>query len=256
MEKKEEQKEILLENENISKWLLWLVDHRKQFFSILAIMVFSGVIIYKTIQLYGLKGNEGAVVAENIYQGWKTSPQDNKSFSDLKKFLHKYPDIRPKYEGLMVQQLLINENLSEEAVFMANKALKRTDKELPYYSSYSYTTLLILQKKYENALLEAKKLKNEIASDLSFLKGDAEVAGPLLYSYNLLRIAFLEKELKNSENEMIAWQDFEKYTNAYVENRADKNSKRAMDLLKKSFSENSIELADYISYRKSQLDSK
>lgn len=254
--KKQEEKETLIENKNIHKSVMWLVDRRKQFFSIIAIIVFSGVIAYKTIPHFGKRGSEGAVLADNAYQGWKNEPQDHKQLLELNKFLKKYPNIKSKYEGLVIQQLLVNENISEEALFMANKALNRTGKELPFYSKYARASILISERKFEEALKEAKKLKNEMLHDVGFLKDGFLPAGPVLYSFNLLRIAFLEKELLQDENEYKAWIELEKYLNVATEVKTDKSIKKAVEILKNSFKENSIELADYISYRKNQLSSK
>lgn len=95
-------------------------------------------------------------------------------------------------EGKTIQRLLNkNEGFVPKLTEKALKSLKRTEKELPTYSEFARTSLLIIEKKYDVALQHSLQLKEE-------LKNSKETA---LYGHNLLRIAFLERKLHQKESD-------------------------------------------------------
>jgi hypothetical protein len=243
------------EETRLKKSLLWLIDKRVYIFSILASIVFINVIIYKIKPLFGKKSPEGSFLADQSFMDWKESSyKDDEKLKKLKYFIKKYPNLKPKYEGLILQNLLINSDFGKEDYKLADKALLRTKEELPLYYEYSKAAIMITNNEFKEALDISKKLKDIMLKDLSFLKNETLPAGAVLYSFNLLRIALLQGKLNNDKEELLAWQELEEYLNLGTIPINDQ-IKIANDALKEMFNEKNIELIDYISYRKNRLSS-
>src|SRR5580700_10398436 len=119
----------------------------------------------------------------------------------------------------------------------------------PYYARFSQNTLTISQGKYAQALEEAKSLKTDLEKDDAFWEGRDKFvrSGTILYAYNLLRIATLEKELGSKEGELKAWEELVQHAGWKGE---PVNMKMydpdAYALLKQNFSQGDVSLLDYI----------
>jgi hypothetical protein len=114
------------------------------------------------------------------------------SLQKLQTILKKHPELHAKYDGAIAQALLSAQNPTEAAPY-AERTLQRTQGETPApYLDYASTTLLIANGKYDEALKAAQSLKSNTEY-------------PTLYAFNLLRIAFLNRELKNTQAEKAAW---------------------------------------------------
>ncbi len=244
------------EEPQLKKILLWIMKRRIYFFSLLASALFLNIILYKLKPLFKKKSINYSLLAESTYSSWKDSSfNDRKKLLELKTYIKKYPSLKPKYEGLIVQNLLINENFSKEDEKLATNALDRTKDELPFYYEFAKVALLINKHDYVKALDISKDLKTKMLNDLSFLQNETLPAGAVLYSFNLLRIALLEAKLNNVQQEMQAWKELENYLKMGSEKQINENIKLATKALKQIFNENDIELKDYILYRKNALNS-
>lgn len=244
------------EDTKLKKFFLWIMEKRIYFFSILASIVFLNVILYKLMPIFQKKKLDGSIITEKSYKSWQDSSyEDTDKLLELKSYIKKYPSLKPKYEGKIVQNLLINENLSKEDQKLAIKALDRTKDELPFYYEFAKVAILINKKEYEKALGISKGLKNSMLKDLSFLENEALPAGAVLYSFNLLRIALLESKLNNAKAEILALKELEDYLKIGSSTDINENLKIASKVLKEIFTENEIELKDYITYRKNSLSS-
>ncbi|HEU64017.1 MAG: hypothetical protein KR126chlam4_00317 [Candidatus Anoxychlamydiales bacterium] len=257
MTKKSKSKSKKVEEEpQLKKILLWIMEKRIYFFSLLASVVFLNIILYKLKPFFKKKSIDSSMLVEKTYSSWKESSYNNREkLTQLKAYIKKYPNLKPKYEGLIVQNLLINENFLKEDESLASSALDRTKDELPFYYEFAKVALLINKEDYVKALGSSKNLKANMLSDLSFLQSESLPAGAVLYSFNLLRIALLEAKLNNEKEEMIAWKELEDYLKMGSEKDLNENIKLAAKALKQIFNENEIELRDYILYRKSSLSS-
>ncbi len=246
------------ENPPINKQLKYLIDNRKYFFSILVSIIFAAIIAYRVHPLFSQKSTEGHIIADKTYNDWKNSSfEDNKSLAELRLLLKKYPNLQTDYEAMITQDLIQKDLFTKDDILLADKAISRTNYELPFYSKYAIASVLITKKEFIKALEKAKILKTEMQNDLSFLKEETLPAGPILYSLNLLRIAFLEKILNNNKAEFSALEELENYLGLKKDSRDIKQSiKEAINIIKSSFNENNIELIDYITYRKSLLSSE
>lgn len=185
--------------------------------------------------------------AETIFAKWEQSPQDEALFQEMKRSLHQLPDLEKKYEPRIVQKLL-EVGKSKEAIEFAGFSLKEIDKEAPFHGAFAKITLLIEQGSYQKALELSVSLKEKMMNewDLEKFFQDKPVGGGLLYVHNLLRLACLQKELKNSAGEMAAWEELE----TFLQNHRDSF---IVQTFQSNFREKDLNLSDYITERKKQL---
>jgi hypothetical protein len=249
------------ENENLKKqfdlkkYILWIIEKKFLIFSVLASIILVNIIIFKIKPLISKKSPKNEACALQSYLDWKeTGFKDYKKLDDLKDLIKKYPSLKPNYEGLIIQNLLINESLKKDESKLVSLTLERTKSELPFYYEYSKVALLINDGKLEEALSKSKELKIKMLCDQSFLQGEGLPAGSVLYSLNLLRIALLQGKLGNPSKELLAWMEFEDYL-GLTSNKVNDRIQTANKALKEIFSENGIELIDYISFRKNKTSS-
>lgn len=116
------------------------------------------------------------------------------AISTLKEIMDRHPELHAKYDGLIAQALLTNNQVEEAAPF-ADETILRVNQEAPSpFISYSKTTLLIGNGNYQEALQQAYELK-------------LSATDPTLYVFNTIRIALLERELGNKAEEKKAWEE-------------------------------------------------
>jgi hypothetical protein len=115
---------------------------------------------------------------------------------------------------------------------------------------------MIAEGKLLEALAEAKGLKKRMEEDTAFWESRSTVVrhGSLLYAYNLLRIAMLEKAAGSSDGELAAWKELKQ--NAGWE--AVQFTPRAYDpeayvLIQQNFQKQDVSLQDFIKHREELL---
>ena len=189
--------------------------------------------------------------AETIFAQW--SGTRNEQLVKLQKILKQHPELRAKYDGRIAQKLLLS---SEEglATSFSKAMLKRVGYFSPYYTQFSYGSLLIGGKKFQEALVHSKILKQTLDQDRDFWKTKSEVFshGQMLYGYNLLRIAFLEQALDNAQGEIEAWEEFKKQAGWSTPSMP---PDPAYELICRNFQKNDVSLQTFIQYREEILTS-
>lgn len=167
---------------------------------------------------------------------------EQESLNGLFSILEKIPSLHGKYDAGIAQTLL-NRDQVIQALPYANGTLARTEQnQLPDYASFARTTLLIGEKKYDEALQSALGLKTTLET------GTAEnrQAQQSLYLMNLLRIASLYEEKGAVKEEINAWQQFKAARTLFPQ---------AFDLLTGQLQEGQISLMQYIEAREKVLAS-
>lgn len=78
-----------------------------------------------------------------------------------------------------------------------------------YYKRYAMTTSAISKQHYAQALQEAKQFQQDLSQDTLFWQTRDKMvkSGTMLYAYNLIRIAALERALGSAEGELSAWNE-------------------------------------------------
>ncbi|MDR2539106.1 MAG: hypothetical protein LBC45_00530 [Chlamydiales bacterium] len=191
--------------------------------------------------------------ANAMYAKWR----DPQTFHKLEKLVSSHPELQTQFGGLIAQRLLGIGETKKATTYMI-KALERAQGLVsPYYTRFSETTLLIADDQLVVALEEAKQLKSDLEKD-AFLwehMDSQKRSGGLLYAYNLMRIAALERELGSKEGEKAAWEEILRNAGwSKAEEPAKTYDPKAYATLARNFQSGSFSLLDYIKQRKKELE--
>lgn len=255
VEKIEKQK--LPQETRVEEWMFLLQKHYKTILSSIMGGVLLLFLVYQLFHRFQGTSRTDYIEANSLFNEWFSAPKaDKDSFQKLEKVISRHPELETKFGALIAERCLqLNDKTSAKKHALA--AIKRTGSS-SYYEQFAKTSLQIADGKTKDALSASKGLKLEMEEDTAFWeKQDSLVRhGSLLYAFNLLRIAFLEKEAGTPITEMKAWEDFEKHlgsVNAGFMVKTD--HPEAYQMLAQSFSDQNISLLDYIQHRKQVLSS-
>ncbi len=120
---------------------------------------------------------------------------------------------------------------------LSERGLKRVQELVPAHARFAKNSLTIGQGDYAHALMEAKELKRS-------LQERTEERSSLLYHFNLLRIAFLEMQLGNPQEELAGWTELL---------QAGEQDPREWALLLSCFQKEDLSLLDFIHARQKVL---
>jgi hypothetical protein len=206
------------------------------------------VLIAVVVVLKGVKQEPEAdyLTAEMAYRRWEKT-----SLAQLQTLLKKHPELHTKYDGAIAQKLLASSESGLAASF-GNAALKRVKELSPYHAQFSQASILIAEEKLLDALVQAKELKASMENDTPFWE---QKYGSILFAFNLLRIAMLEKAAGTKEGEWTAWQELKKHA-GWGQESATKCDPEAFRLLAENFRSKEVSLTDYIRHRERLLTSK
>jgi hypothetical protein len=183
-------------------------------------------------------------VAFEAFANWKKAPSDLALEKKMRKTLNNTPHLKRAFQAEIVQTLLSNGS-SEAVETMGAHCLRQLEKESPFHAQFAHTSFFIEKKQYQTALEQAVALKEkiEIAKETQ--------RRSILYAYNLVRIAFLQKQLVNNSGELAAWEEVKSLLEG-ENSRSD-----AIQLLETNFQKKSgkkiFSLADFISQRERVL---
>lgn len=235
----------------------WISEHSKTIlFSFLSLFVLS-FCLFQLMGKFSSGSKSDYLEAQNAFSVWSEGEEsDPKALKNLEKPLSRHPELQAKF-GNHIAQRLLSLGEAKKADGYISAALKRT-RELttPYYSRFTDNTLAISHGKFEPALEEAKRLKADLEQDDAFWEGRDKFvkSGTILYAYNLLRIAALERQVGSKEGELKAWEELVK--NAGWKERP-VNMKmydpEAYALLAQNFTQGDVSLLDFIEQRKKEL---
>jgi hypothetical protein len=227
----------------------WIQEH-------LALIASSAVVILGATIWMSYQWHSGSpkdyLIAETIFNQW--SGARNEQLIKLQKILKQHPELHVKYDGPIAQKLLL---CSEQglATSFSKTTLKRVERLSPYYAQFSQCSLLIGGKNFQEALAHSKTLKQALDQDVEFWKTKSEIVkhGQMLYGYNLLRIAFLEQALSNTQGEIEAWHEFKEHAGWIASSK--QCDPHAYELICQNFQKNDVSLKDFVEYRESTLTS-
>jgi hypothetical protein len=205
--------------------------------------------------VHGFKGDSRGdfLAAEMAYLRW-----EGNSFTQLQRLLKKHPELHAKYDGGIAQKLLSSSE-SGLAASYGKSALRRMKDVSFYHTQFSEGSLLMANEQFSEALAKAKELKTLMEQDDAFWEQKSQIVrhGSILFAYNLLRIALLEKVAGTPAHEWAAWQDLKKHAGWGEDKQASKAyDPEAFRLLQENFQSEEISLTDYIRYREVLLTSK
>ena len=239
----------------------WLALHGKNIIYGLLITIAFLAIIYQVSNSFSTKPQQEYLQAASDFN-YVTNINEQKdpilletSLSRLKSLMNKYPELQTVYEGSLAQYYL-NNQLIDEAKPYLTETLKRVQPDnLPMYSDFSSTSLLISEKNYTEALKRAlalqETMKTAIAADTT---ASDRSFGDELFAFNLFRIALLQQEVHDKQGELQTWKEWKAYA------KLEKNTTpllnvnpQAFRLLTQQLAVGSISIPDYIAYREKIL---
>lgn len=219
-----------------------------------------GVYVLLTFLIFGIfatklerktnRAEEDYVAAEVSFTKWEhLLGNSEKNFVKLKQLVKKHPELQTHYDPLIAQTLLTTPSPKDATPFI-ERTLARTHQS--YYGDYARTSLKISEKKYQEALNEALKLKEKMEADDRFWeKSQGRCA---LFAFNLMRIATLSEQLEYKDLEIKTWEEI-KYYGGW-DTRQSKNEligQEGFEQLLNHFSVHETTLLDYIKAREAQL---
>lgn len=214
--------------------------------------VFVAVLAVYQIGRFDKKSSKAYLEANAMYAKW----QDPSVFNKLEKLVSMHPELQTKFGGMIAQRLLSTGETKRATAYMT-AALERAKGLIsPCYTHFSETTLLIAEGKLTIALEESKQLKDILERNASLWeqRESEQRSGGLLYAYNLIRIAALERELGSKEGEKAAWEEVMYNAGwAKAEMPVKTYDPKSYALLARNFQSGSFSLLDYIEQRKKEL---
>ena len=194
------------------------------------------------------------MTANSLCSNWEGTKD---ALPKIEKLMRRHPALHQKYDSVVAQKLL-SSSQSGLATSYASATLKRIGEFSPYYTKFATGSLMIADGHLKEALEDAKNLKLQLEVDQSFWEKRSQIVrhGSLLYAYNLIRIATLEKELGSAEGELAAWKELKQnagWAQTHVTTKA--YDPEAYNLIQKNFKKQDISLLDYINHREKALTS-
>ena len=184
------------------------------------------------------------IAARDAFQNWKDAPTDEKLALVMKQSVRKVPGLEQALEAEIAQTYLA-QGLPSMGMKEAMRSVSRLHEISPLHAQFSQDTLLIETQKFQEALEGAVSLKEEMEKtfDSGLWKGRRMKGGSALYVCNLLRIAFLQKQLENRAGELAAWEEIR----GLIE--LEGKTSAAAQFLKNHFGSDEFGLTDFISQR-------
>jgi hypothetical protein len=188
----------------------WIGEHGKQILSAaLTIAIVLFLLFFLGKRFMGSDRSD-YLKADAAFSTWVAQEKhDPGLFKQLSDPLVRYPELGAKF-GTLIAQRLLTLGETKLAHEYAQAALARTKALLsPCHSLFSQNTLIISQGKFKEALEAAYHLKSIMAEDSALWANDKYPlrSGRVLYAYNLIRIASLEREAGTKEGEIAAWEE-------------------------------------------------
>ncbi|MBS0653798.1 MAG: hypothetical protein JSR39_09800 [Verrucomicrobia bacterium] len=235
----------------------WVSDHSKTVLISLASLLILLFTLFQVTGKFSGSRRSDFIEAQSAYSAWVAAKISNDElFKKLEKPLKRSPELQAKFGALVAQHFLtINDPKNAEA--FAKQSWKRTGNLLsPYYTEFSKTSLLVSQGKLQEALVAARGLKSKMAEDTKFWESRDKMirSGGLLYAYNLIRIAALEKEVGTPVGELAAWDELlanAGWTSAAASSKM--FDPEVYSVLQRTFQDGKLSLYDYIAKRKAEL---
>lgn len=235
----------------------WISENSKTVLLSLAAGVVLLFTLFQVVGKFSGARHSDFIEVQSAYSNWVAAKaSDDQLFKKLEKPLKGNAELQAQFGALVAQHFLAL-NDSNNAEKFAKQAWKRTGDLLsPYYAQFSQTSLLISQGHFAKALEASRQLKTKMAEDAAFWSSrDPMVrSGSLLYAYNLIRLASLEREAGSPAGELAAWDEL--LANA-GRTPADASSKLAdpevYSILQRTYRDGKLSLYDYIVQRKTEL---
>lgn len=259
-----DQLSLAFDEEAESPFLEWLMGNGKMIayliaglFAVLTFLYLWSSNTTARAEIHYRSAQESFQKFQNLSLQKGNEKEDSASIlNELTLLLKKYPDLQAKYDGAIAQSLIYRDQLAEAMPFAEATFSRVSQDHLPDYLQYSQISLLVSQKKYEEALRDSLSLKEKMLNELKNNKEDV-FFGSYLFALNLLRIPFLQQYAGTSQQEIDAWREWELYANKTK--AIDSNlslDKKAFFSVGQMYSIGIVSLEQYIAQRIKHLEKK
>jgi len=237
---------MTMELEWKDRLLQYYLFHKNRLYGYIA----GGIGVFALLIVYLASGPSGTdiLAAKGVVADWKQSPTDEHLLQKMQQVLKQFPGLERAMEA-EIAQTFIAAGMVETAEPLVRNCIDRLKKISPLHADFAETSLMIERKEYQKALEKSVALKEQMerTMDSRVWKGDRIRSGSALYACNLLRVAFLQKELKNGPGELAAWEEVKGLIELEGESSA------AAQFLQANFSQKSYSLLDFISQRERSI---
>jgi len=175
--------------------------------------------------------------AETAFQEFLAAESvDPHQINEIKEMLDQNSSLKQKYQARFAQQLTMHEKWDDGIREADETMIKSASSQAWPFVEYSQASLLIAQKKYQEALSMSRNLDQTLSTEPEHL---------IIKAYNLLRIGMLLQEIGKTGEEAIAWSNFQSYLqHKQIEELAS---------IQNNFRVGEVTLADYIKHRETLL---
>lgn len=230
----------------------WLHNNSRRvvlFLLFLVAALFAGVYLYHG---YTKKADRAYLNGVNYLSEWdQEGGSVHEKLDQMGYLLDKHPTLHAAFGAALAGEFLL-EGKGKEARKYTEKLLDRASEIAPLHSQFGKVSLMITDGDFSDALEETMSIQTALEELCSgkietlFSNHFAE-----LYANNLLRIALLEKETGDMQNELAAWEQYESSATEFEQ--YSKNHPEIVNpfkVLEANFDQGSLSFADYIAYRK------
>lgn len=219
-------------------WIYWIMERGKKLLILVPILGVGLYFMVKNSQQQ--EGKEADYLSASIViDEWERSAdREDEKLGRLQVLMNKHPELKARYEDRIANKLISLGDF-EKALPYAQNTLERSADLAPEWADFGRTTLLIGNKEYSKALEETIRLKGLL---------DESGENSLLRGFTLLRLASLHHEMGNRADELAIWNDFERAANGNGS-----LDKETFDTINNHFTDRSVNLLDYIRFRKTIL---
>lgn len=197
------------ENLRYHSTIEWLSSHKHIFLWSFVALLALLILAYRFASIRTSNAETDFFQAQHAFSQFQqestSSGQENSTSSDLQQLIaimQRHPELKPKYEGSLAQTLLANGQVAQAQIF-AEDIFKRTQPDhLQFYQDYSKASFLIGEGHYSEALQQSQHLQ-------SALDRLSEGTYPVLYVFNLIRLAMLYQETGQPQAELETWKQLQ-----------------------------------------------
>lgn len=157
------------------------------------------------------------------------------------KIVAKHPELHPKYDGLLAQCFIYQDNIAQAMTF-ASSSMERIEKNNPSpYLQFSEATLAIADHQLTVAFEKSQQLDH-------FLNIDQSKPYSFLQLANLIRIAMLSQHLNLVQPEIAAWEKIR-----FISSETALCSQEIFERMNTLFKDGQVSLTDYMLMRMQEL---
>jgi hypothetical protein len=235
----------------------WVTEHSKKILLSCTTLIVLAFFLFQLLGKFSIGKKSDYLEVEKAFNAWVSQEtEDHKLLKNLEKPLNRHPELQTKFGNQIAQRLLSLGDIKKADMYAKAALTRSQDFTSPYYSRFSRNTLTISQSKYSEALEEARSLKNDLESNDAFWENRDPFApsGTILYAYNLVRIAALERQLGSKEGELKAWEELVRNA-GWKDQPVNRKTydPEAYALLAQNFTQGDVSLLDYIEQRRRDL---